>query len=184
MENFVPGSLQVIAVRGIPPVTGGDDVAAVIAPSLNVALWPDGHTGLRGEDIVIVAGKIVAKAQGRFHREGAEPDGFRTRAGIPDRLGLKAPEHPDRMAGEIRKGLAARFGGRPGVIISASESMHAGERGVRDVAIGTAGIDLATEGGESVADALAALAGIAFAKNPNCPVVAVRGLPDVMTWED
>lgn len=177
-------SLQAVAVPGIPVLTSGDDVAAVISPYLNAVVWPDGYVGVRGDDVVVIAGKIVAKAQGRWHRAGEEPDGYRTRAGIPDLLGLKAPSEADGAAGEIRRGLAARFGGRPGVIISGSGRPVEPGRGVADVARGSAGLDVATSGGESVIDAVAALAGVVMMGSPHCPVVLVRGIPDVMTWED
>ncbi|MDP9832094.1 MULTISPECIES: hypothetical protein [Trueperella] len=175
-------SLQAVAVPGIPTLTSGDDVAAVISPHLAGLTWPDGSTGLRGEDIVVIAGKIVAKVQGRWHRAGEEPDGFRTRAGIPDQLGLKAPVDLKREAGLIRRGLAARFGGRPGVIIAGSARTSEPGRGVLDVALAAAGIDAKREGGESVIDAVAAAAGVLT--RPGCPVVVVRGVTDVLTWED
>lgn len=174
-------SLMALAVPGIPNLTSGDDVVAVIAPHLNTVLWPDGYVGMRGDDIVVISGKIVAKAQGRWHREGDEPDGFRTRHGIPDRLGLKAPIDVDQAAAKIRRGLTARFGGRPGVIISAS---YDDGRGSRDIALGCAGVDQYNAMGECVADSIAALAGTVMMASENCPVVVIRGLPDVMTWED
>lgn len=177
-------SLQAVAVPGIPMLTSGDDVAAVLAPHLNAVSWPDGHVGMRGDDVVVIAGKIVAKAQGRFHRAGAEPDDYRTRDGIPAALGLKALNEPSRAAAVIRRGLAARFGGRPGVIISASSRASEPGRGVLDRALAWAGVDMKTPGGESVIDAIAALAGAVMMSSPDCPVVLVRGIPDVLTWED
>ncbi|WP_126415893.1 coenzyme F420-0:L-glutamate ligase [Trueperella bialowiezensis] len=192
--------VQAVAVPGIPTVTSGDDLAAVISPHLNVLQWPDGYVGLRGDDVVVIAGKILAKSQGRWHREGNEPDGFRTRTGIPAKLGLKEPAEPDSAAAQIRRGLAARFGGRPGVIITGSggngqcgvdtlrgagkQSGTAEQRGVVDVALGSAGLDLVHRSGMAVADAIAALAGVVAMSQPDCPVVVVRGIPDVMTWED
>lgn len=175
-------SLQAVAVPGIPTLTSGDDVAAVIAPHLAALTWPDASVGLRGDDIVVIAGKIVAKAQGRWHRAGEDPDGFRTRAGIPDQLGLKAPVDVKREAGQIRRGLAARFGGRPGVIISGSGRSCEPGRGVLDIALAAAGIDAKRQGGEAVIDAVAAAAGVMIAQD--CPVVVVRGVADVLTWED
>lgn len=174
-----------VAVPGIPNLTSGDDVVAVISPHLNVVEWPDGYVGLRGDDIVVVAGKIVAKAQGRWHRFGDKPDGFRTRRGIPDRLGLGAPEDVDDAAADIRRGLTARFGGRPSVIVAGSgDGTTAEDRGVVDRALGSAGLDVRTPSGEAVSDAIAALAGVVMMTSSDCPVVVVRGVPDVMTWED
>ncbi|MGV9184560.1 coenzyme F420-0:L-glutamate ligase [Arcanobacterium canis] len=165
--------IEIFPVHTVAQIAGGDDIAAVIGSALN-SLENGEH--LRGADIVAIAGKIVAKAQGRWHKEGAEPDGFRTRAGIPQKLGLKAPVDPDDAASQIRRGLAARFGGRAGVLITASSRSGA------DIAIGRAGVDHSTDAGAPVADALAALAGTVM-ELENTPVVVIRGL-EVLTWED
>ncbi|MDP9806905.1 coenzyme F420-0:L-glutamate ligase/coenzyme F420-1:gamma-L-glutamate ligase [Trueperella bonasi] len=176
--------IQAVAVPGIPMLATGDDVAAVISSHLNTVRWPDGYVGMRGDDIVVISGKIVAKAQGRWHRLGEVPDGFRTRVGIPDGLGLKEPDDADSAAGQIRRGLAARFGGRPGVIISGSGHGREPGRGVVDIALGSAGLEVRGPNGDSVIDAIAALAGVASMGLDDSPVVVVRGVPDVMTWED
>lgn len=176
--------IQAVSVSGIPMLTTGDDVAAVISPMLNSLQWPDGYVGLRGDDIVVISGKIVAKAQGRWHRYGEEPDGFRTRAGIPDKLGLKAPDDADAAAARIRRGLAARFGGRPGVVISGSGYGREPGRGVVDIALGSAGLEVCGSNGDSVVDSIAALAGVVSMGQANSPVAVIRGVPDVMTWED
>ena len=49
------GSLELIAVGGLPEVTSGDDLAALIAERASLA---DG-------DIVVIAQKVVSKAEGR-----------------------------------------------------------------------------------------------------------------------
>lgn len=176
--------IQAVSVPGIPILTTGDDVAVVIAPHLKTLEWPDGFVGMRGDDIVVVSGKIVAKAQGRWHKAGEGQDGFRTRVGIPDKLGLKAPDDADAAAAEIRRGLAARFGGRPGVVISGSGAGREPGRGVVDIALGSAGLDVRSPNGDSIIDAISALAGVVSMGEQSSPVVVVRGVPDVMTWED
>lgn len=103
---------------------------------------------------------------------------------VPRRMALYRPEHPDEEAARIRKGLAARFGGRPGVIISGSESERSRGRGRRDVALGSAGIDLTTEAGEAIVDSLAAMGGLAMNQYPDCPVAVIRGAKGVLTYED
>lgn len=172
---------QAIAIADIPNVTSGADLAAVIAPHLNVAVWPDGHVGLRGDDLVAIAGKLLAKSQGRWHPRGAAPDGFRTRDGIPDKLGLKAPLGANTAAAELRKGLAARFGGRPGVLITGSGPAPEGGASV-GLALGAAGLDLERDG-LAVVDALAAYAGLLMELHGS-PVVVIRDLPGIFTWED
>lgn len=47
--------LELIPVEGLPEVRPGDDLAALIA----------GHAGLRDGDVVVVAQKVVSKAEGR-----------------------------------------------------------------------------------------------------------------------
>jgi coenzyme F420-0:L-glutamate ligase/coenzyme F420-1:gamma-L-glutamate ligase len=50
--------LEVLAVEGLPEVHPGDDLAALI----------NSHITLRGGDVVVVAQKIVSKAEGRIRR--------------------------------------------------------------------------------------------------------------------
>lgn len=195
--------IQAVAVPGIPMIASGDDIAAVISPYLNRLKWPDLHVGLRGDDVVVIAGKIVAKAQGLWQRADEREAGFRTRAGIPEGLGLRAPAQAAVEAATIRRGLTARFGGRPGVLVTGSavsdtadgvagggsgrgdDSLRGGGsgRGVVDVALGSAGLDQQTETGLSVVDAIAAQAGLLMELS-GCPVVVIRDLPGIMTWED
>jgi coenzyme F420-0:L-glutamate ligase/coenzyme F420-1:gamma-L-glutamate ligase len=54
-------SLEILAVRGLPMVQHGDDLAGLIAS----ALERNGIT-LRAGDVVVVAQKIVSKAEGRI----------------------------------------------------------------------------------------------------------------------
>jgi coenzyme F420-0:L-glutamate ligase / coenzyme F420-1:gamma-L-glutamate ligase len=58
------GELRVIPVRGLPEVREGDDVAALIAAAME----------LEGGDVVVVAHKVVSKAEGRVVRlDDVEP---------------------------------------------------------------------------------------------------------------
>jgi coenzyme F420-0:L-glutamate ligase/coenzyme F420-1:gamma-L-glutamate ligase len=58
-------SLVVVPVEGLPEIQAGDDLAALLAPALAGATWPDGSTGPAPGDIVVVTSKIVSKAEGR-----------------------------------------------------------------------------------------------------------------------
>src|SRR5690606_39821828 len=62
------GALMLIAqaVEGLPPITGGDDLAALMAPALRALRWPDGSVGMAEGDVVVVASKVVAKAERRL----------------------------------------------------------------------------------------------------------------------
>ena len=57
-------SLQAVAVGGIGRVVAGDDLAEHITPGLTDLTWPDGTTGLRDGDVVVVTSKIVSKSEG------------------------------------------------------------------------------------------------------------------------
>lgn len=183
----------VLPVRSVPNLTKGDDVAAVLAPALAELAWPDGSRGLGGTDVVVVAGKIVAKSQGRYtRRDEVEAERFEEfdamnllmfRA-VPVKLALYRPDKPEEAAGQIRRGLAARFGGRPGVIVTGSERERKRGRGRRDIALGSAGIDLATPRGEAIVDALAAIGGLAMNREEDCPAAVIRGVEGILTYED
>lgn len=54
--------VQAVALRGLPEVAAGDDLAALIAARPPV--WPDGSSGWADGDIVVVTSKIVAKSLG------------------------------------------------------------------------------------------------------------------------
>lgn len=184
---------MIAPVVGVPVVSSGDDVAAVIAGPLNALVWPDGGRSLWGDDVVVLAGKVVAKSQGRFT---ARDEGMAERfeefdaknllmfRSVPRKLALYRPENPIEAAAQIRRGLAARFGGRPAVIISGSERERRRGYGRRDVALGSAGVDLETPAGEAIVDSLAAAAGLAMNQNPECPVVVIRGVTGVLTLQD
>jgi coenzyme F420-0:L-glutamate ligase / coenzyme F420-1:gamma-L-glutamate ligase len=54
------GTFEAFALRGLPEIVRGDDLAALIAAA--------SETALRDSDIVVVAHKAVSKAQGRVRR--------------------------------------------------------------------------------------------------------------------
>lgn len=60
--------LMVLAPHGVPTITSGTDLAAVLAPLLANLAWPDGSVGLERGDVVVVSSKVVSKAEGRLVR--------------------------------------------------------------------------------------------------------------------
>jgi coenzyme F420-0:L-glutamate ligase/coenzyme F420-1:gamma-L-glutamate ligase len=58
-------ALQVVGVAGVPEVVAGDDLVALLAPLLPEIAWPDGTTGVRDGDVVVVTSKVVSKSEGR-----------------------------------------------------------------------------------------------------------------------
>ena len=62
-ERMTPSELRIRALSGLPPVRPGDDPGALLADALARAREP-----LRDGDVVVVAQKIVSKAEGRVVR--------------------------------------------------------------------------------------------------------------------
>lgn len=157
--------LQVWALPGIPEVTPGADLVAVIADAAADTL-EDG-------DILVVTSKIVSKAEGRIVRADDRDDaitaetvrvvatrtsdtGHVTRI-VQNRLGIVSaaagvdasntaegtvlllPEDPDASARAIAAGLRARLGVRVGVIVSDTLG-RAWRDGQIDHAIGAGGV--------------------------------------------
>ncbi len=53
-------SLEVVPLRGLPLIRAGDDLVELIASSLKL-----NSVTLRAQDVLVVAQKIVSKAEGR-----------------------------------------------------------------------------------------------------------------------
>ena len=58
-------ALTVIGIDGLPEISSGHDLAAMIIETLAAAKWPDGSASVTDGDIVVVTSKIVSKAEGR-----------------------------------------------------------------------------------------------------------------------
>jgi coenzyme F420-0:L-glutamate ligase/coenzyme F420-1:gamma-L-glutamate ligase len=150
--------ITVSPVAGLPEVTAGSDLAAIIAAAAQ---------DLRDGDILVVTSKIVSKAEGRViaasreqaieaetarvvARRGATTiaqtrHGFVLAAAGVDESNtapgtvVLLPEDPDESARRLRKALHARTGLRIGVIVT--DTMGRPWRaGQTDTAIGAAGV--------------------------------------------
>jgi coenzyme F420-0:L-glutamate ligase / coenzyme F420-1:gamma-L-glutamate ligase len=150
--------LSISAVTGLPEVTPGADVAALVE-----AAGPD----LRDGDILVITSKVISKAEGRLVRADREQaiDAetvrlvarrgqtriVQTRHGLvlaaagvdnsntpPGTVAL-LPEDPDASARRLRKDLAGRLGVRIAVIITDTLG-RPWRTGQADVAIGAAGL--------------------------------------------
>ena len=184
--------LRVIPVHGIPEVRPGDDLASLIADAADLA---DG-------DVLVVAQKVVSKAEGRVVRMrpplviAETSHGFVcASAGVdasnaPERESVVLlPLDPDASAERIRARLHELTGSEVGVIVSDSFG-RAWRQGTTDVAIGAAGlrvlIDLSGRrdrlGYElhatviAVADEVAGAAELVMGKLDGVPAAVVRGL--------
>lgn len=167
-------SLLAVAVPGIAQATMKDTVPALISPALNTLVWPDQRVGLMQGDIIVIARKLVAICEGRMVKAGSP--GTLSDGNTPPGIAVLPPEDPIASARETRRGLDARFGGRPGVIITGP----AGDEGTKTAA---AGIDHYV-GTSDLRKALADMADTLMNAYPDHPVVAVRGFGHLLTYED
>lgn len=155
--------LRVLPLEGIPEVRPGADLAALLGDAVERA------GGLEGGDVLVVAQKVVSKAEGRIEqaddhtavilrearavrrRRGelviAETEhGYVCASAGVDRSNapgdgwlILLPRDPDASAVALRDALAARFGVAPAVVVSDSFG-RAWRQGTTDVAIGVAGM--------------------------------------------
>ena len=157
------GDISLIPLTGLPEIAVGDDLAALLGDAVERA------GGLEDGDVLVVAQKVVSKAEGRLEeaadylavvfrearavrrRRGdlviAETEhGFVCASAGVDRsnapgegIVVLLPRDPDASARGIREALAARFGLAPAVVVSDSFG-RAWRQGTTDVAIGVAGM--------------------------------------------
>ena len=157
------GDISLIPLTGLPEIAVGDDLAALLGDAVERA------GGVEDGDVLVVAQKVVSKAEGRLEeaadylavvlrearavrrRRGdlviAETEhGFVCASAGVDRsnapgegIVVLLPRDPDASARGIREALAARFGLAPAVIVSDSFG-RAWRQGTTDVAIGVAGM--------------------------------------------
>jgi coenzyme F420-0:L-glutamate ligase/coenzyme F420-1:gamma-L-glutamate ligase len=154
--------LSVFGISGIPEISPGDDLGALIADAISA----DGLE-LRDDDILVVTSKIVSKAEGRIvtssRDDAIEAETVRvvarrgattivqTRHGlVMAAAGVDAsntapgtvvllPMDPDESARKLRKALRARTGARLGMVVT--DTMGRPWRaGQTDTAVGAAGV--------------------------------------------
>src|ERR1700684_79139 len=151
-------TLSVAPVTGLPEITAGSDLAALVA---------EAAADLRDGDIVVITSKIVSKAEGRVvtasREQAIEAETARvvarrgpttiaqTRHGLvlaaagvdesntaPGTVVL-LPEDPDESARRMRKALRARTGVSVGVVVTDTFG-RPWRAGQTDTAIGAAGV--------------------------------------------
>ena len=66
------GRLEIFGIEGIPQITRGDDLAGIIADAVARSAVSSPDNALRDGDVLVVASKIVSKAEGRL--EAIDPD--------------------------------------------------------------------------------------------------------------
>jgi coenzyme F420-0:L-glutamate ligase/coenzyme F420-1:gamma-L-glutamate ligase len=157
------GEVRIIPLTGIPEVGRGDDLGALVGDALERA------GGLEEGDVIVVAHKVVSKAEGRVEetddvlevilREAravrrrrdelviAETEhGFVCASAGVDRSNTPGegwvvllPRDPDASAAGLRAALGERFGVAPAVVVSDSFG-RPWRQGTTDVAIGVSGM--------------------------------------------
>ncbi len=155
--------ITIAPLLGLPEVAPGDDLERLVGDALARA------GGLEARDVVVVAHKVVSKAEGRVERVDddlavvlrearsvrrrrgdlviAETEhGFVCASAGVDRSNAPGdgwvvllPRDPDASARRLRDALAGRFGVAPAVVVSDSFG-RAWRQGTTDVAIGVAGL--------------------------------------------
>lgn len=100
--------LQVVALIGLPEFHVGDDLVGQIIAAAEQSAWPDGGTGLRDHDIVVVTSKAVSKVEGRV-------------VAAEDRAALVAAESTDVVATKVTaRGETAIVRTRHGLVLAAA----------------------------------------------------------------
>jgi coenzyme F420-0:L-glutamate ligase/coenzyme F420-1:gamma-L-glutamate ligase len=157
------GEIRVIPLTGIPEVGRENDLGALVGDAVERA------GGLEEGDVLVVAHKVVSKAEGRVEKTDdvltvilrearavrrrrdelviAETEhGFVCASAGVDRSNTPGegwvvllPRDPDASAAAIRSALGERFGIAPAVVVSDSFG-RAWRQGTTDVAIGVSGM--------------------------------------------
>jgi coenzyme F420-0:L-glutamate ligase / coenzyme F420-1:gamma-L-glutamate ligase len=160
MADSAVAAISVTGIAGLPEVSAGDDLAALLVQALP-------EQGLRDGDILVVTSKIVSKAEGRVIQATREEAIAAETARVVARRGATTiaqtrhgfvlaaagvdesntapgtvvllPEDPDESARRLRKSLRDRAGATVGVIVT--DTMGRPWRaGQTDTAIGAAGV--------------------------------------------
>src|SRR5712691_10540540 len=197
-SQVAEGPVTVVPVTGLPEITAGSDLAALIAEAV-----PD----LREGDILVVTSKIVSKAEGRVvaasREQAIEAETVRvvarrgattiaqTRHGLvlaaagvdesntaPGTVVL-LPEDPDESARRIRKALHGRAGQTDSAIGAAGVLPLQDHRGEADTFGNILEVTVA-----AVADEIASAADLVKGKSRHVPVAVVRGLAGLVTEPD
>ncbi len=181
-------------VRSLDEIEPGERARALAAehrkdPRLVQAVLDESVDVLRARD-----GVLICETHHGFVCANAGVD--QSNASRPGELVL-LPDDPDRSARRLREGLASARGRRPAVVIADSFG-RAWRLGQADVALGVAGLVPLDQwigrpdayGRElratsvAVADAVAAAADLARAKDSNQPAVLIQGLERYVTADD
>ena len=177
-------TISATALQGLPEIHSDDDPARLIAASLRGERVSD-------EDVLVVAHKMISKAEGRTRRLTEVQPGERALA-LALALG-KDPRHVQVVLDETREVRRAERG----VLITDSFG-RAWRTGQCDVVIGCAGLTALDDwrgrtdirGRElratviAVADQLAGAADLARAKDAMQPAILVRGAGRWVTSDD
>jgi coenzyme F420-0:L-glutamate ligase/coenzyme F420-1:gamma-L-glutamate ligase len=159
----VSPEIRIIPLVGVPEVRPGDDLGRLLGDAIERA------GGLEDGDVLVVAHKVVSKAEGRIERADDElgvvlrearavrrrrgelviaetAHGFVCASAGVDHSNAPGegdlvllPRDPDASARTLRGAVAARFGVAPAVVVSDSFG-RAWRQGTTDVAIGVAGL--------------------------------------------
>ena len=159
-REAAPVTVELLPLRGLPEISAGDDLGALLAEAL-------APLEVRDDDVVVVTQKIVSKAEGRMVADdGTDWVASETRrvvarrgdlviaetrhgfvcanagvdvSNVPEGFVALLPEDPDGSAERLRAEVSRRLGVSPAVVITDTFG-RAWRQGVVNVAIGCAGL--------------------------------------------
>jgi len=101
LKNYMD-KIEIIGLRGIPDIKENDDIAEIICRKAD-----EQGVGLREGDVIVIASKIVSKAEGRLVRlDEVEPSPFAVKIGEDMH---KTPELVELILRESRKIVKMKF---------------------------------------------------------------------------
>lgn len=134
------GVVRILPVAGLPEVRDGDDLAALIAA----------RSELRDGDVVVVASKVVSKAEGAVVRVPAGTDAAAARRDLARAEAVRVVADSERvLVVETRHGLVCANAGvdasntAPGTLLRLPDDPDASARRLRDGLRQAAGVEVA-----------------------------------------
>lgn len=194
-QGVRPGDVVVIAHKVVSKSEGRLVELASVSPTAAARRLAD-ETGKEPELCELIldesarilrrrGGTVICETHHGFVCANAGID----RSNVSEGWVVLLPRDPDASARRLQKALAARLGGRVGVVVTDTHG-RAFRRGLVNVAIGVAGLEAVIDrrGGrdregrvlvatdQAMADELAAAAGVHMDKDSGTPAIAVSGI--------
>jgi coenzyme F420-0:L-glutamate ligase/coenzyme F420-1:gamma-L-glutamate ligase len=142
------GRLEIFGIEGIPQIARGDDLAGIIADAAAFGATSSPDNALRDGDVIVVASKIVSKAEGRL--EAIDPDDPLSHKPIVERESVRIiRRRGDLIISETKHGFVCANAGvdmsnvETGFALLLPEDPDRSARRLRDGLRARAGVDVA-----------------------------------------